>query len=199
DTYLPLLQQLQAVNGIYCVMGNHDYGSYAFKENSADYQNNLTQLQQNYQTLHWHLLNNEFAYIVKEQDTLVIAGTENQSLKKMFQSFGDIHQTLKDISGKHPIILMTHDPNYWTQELYKMQEPIVLTLSGHTHGMQIGMNTHWCRWSLYEWMMSPYWGGLYEKNGKYLYINLGLGQTAFPGRIGLRPEITVFKLISPSE
>lgn len=193
NPYMQQLQQIQSTDGIFCIMGNHDYGSYAFETGSNAYVQNLNELQQNYQKLNWQLLNNTFKYLIKNTDTLIIAGTENQSLKKMFQSYGDIHKTLDGISGNHLIILLTHDPNYWTKEIHQMNAPIALTLSGHTHGMQIGMDTKYCRWSLYQ-LMSNYWGGLYQKNNKYLYINLGLGQTAFPGRIGLRPEITVFHL-----
>lgn len=195
DKFMTHLQKIESKNGIYCIMGNHDYGSYAYDEGTEIYNKNIEQLEENYRILNWILLNNEHSYLTIESDTLVIAGTKNQSLKKMFQSDGDVYKTLEGLNNNHPIILMTHDPNYWVGEIYKIDAPIALTLSGHTHGMQIGMNTKWCRWSLYQLLMSNYWGGLYEKEGKRLYINLGLGQTGFPGRIGLRPEISVFRLV----
>ena len=193
--FLDVFRQIKAIDGVYVIMGNHDYGAYYNRWKSEDeVLQNQKELFDCYNQLHWRLLRNEAVYIEKNSDTLVIAGTENQSLKKTYYpSKGDFHLALQNIPKHLPVILMTHDPIYWEKEISQNKRPIMLTLSGHTHGLQIGYHTPSSQWNIFG-LFKKYSGGLYEKNGRYLYVNTGFGTVGFPFRIGLRPEITVLTL-----
>jgi predicted MPP superfamily phosphohydrolase len=193
--FLDVLQPMKATDGIYVVMGNHDYGSYYNRWKShEEVIQNQEELFDYYKQLQWHLLRNEAVYLAKNEDTLVVAGTENQCLQqKYYPCKGDFHLALQGVPEHYPVILMTHDPVYWEKEISQTQRPIMLTVSGHTHGLQIGYRTPSSQWSI--WSVFKKIGiGLYEENGRYLYVNTGFGTVGFPFRIGLRPEITVLVL-----
>jgi predicted MPP superfamily phosphohydrolase len=193
--FLNVLQSMKAADGVYVVLGNHDYGSY-YKQLKSDEEKaqNMEELFHYYRQLHWHLLRNEAAYVEKDGDTLVVAGTENQSLRKTYYpSRGDFHLALQDVPTSLPVVLMTHNPAYWEKEIAQDKRSVMLTVSGHTHGLQIGYRTPSSQWSI--WSVFRKIGiGLYEENGRYLYVNTGYGVVGFPFRIGLRPEITVLTL-----
>jgi predicted MPP superfamily phosphohydrolase len=193
--FLDVLQPMKANDGVYVVLGNHDYGSYYNRwKSQEEVIQNQEELFGYYRRLHWQLLRNEAVYIEKNGDTLVVAGTENQSLRlKHYPCKGDVHLTLQDVPEHYPVILMTHDPIYWEKEISQMQRPVMLTLSGHTHGMQIGYHTPSSQWSFWN-VFKKNGIGLYEENGRYLYVNTGFGTVGFPFRIGLQPEITVLTL-----
>lgn len=194
ERFLPVLQKLHAPDGVYNIMGNHDYGTYyRWKTEEEQTQNDIafsTYMEQ----LGWTLLRNESDYLVRNGDTIVLAGTENQCLHEShYPCEGDINVALQGIPKQYPVIVMTHDPIYWQKELKDTEHPVFLTLSGHTHGLQIGYRTKKRNWGLYR-VINKYWSGLYEENGNYLYINAGLGTVGFPFRIGLNPEITFITL-----
>jgi predicted MPP superfamily phosphohydrolase len=193
--FIDVLSQIKAKDGIYVVMGNHDYGSYYNRWKShEEVIQNQEELFNYYRQLCWRLLRNESVYIEKNGDTILLAGTENQCLRKTYYPCkGDFHFALQDVPPHYPTILMTHDPVYWEKEIAHDKRRILLTLSGHTHDMQIGYRTTSSRWSFMN-IFKKYTSGLYYENGRYLYINTGFGVVGFPFRIGVRPEITLLKL-----
>jgi predicted MPP superfamily phosphohydrolase len=192
--YMPILAQLQAKRGIYSVLGNHDYGRYArFKTDSARKEDVFKLVL--YQTLlGWHVLNNESVKLYEDAVPLgiTIAGVEFYSPKKMFVNEGDLTKTFKNVDTNDYVILLSHDPQAW-DEVLRRNLPANLTLSGHTHGMQLGIYTKRIRFSPAS-LLYKQWGGLYEKQGKQLYVNVGLGSVGFPARVGMPPEITVIRL-----
>ena len=193
--FFDVLQPMQAADGVYVVLGNHDYGSYYNRwKSDEEVIQNQEELFDYYRALQWHLLRNESVYLEKGGDTLVIAGVENQCTKPAhYPCKGDLHLALQGVPEHHPVILMAHNPLSWKNEISQAQRPILLTVSGHTHGMQIGYRTPSSQWSVWS-VFNKIGMGLYEANGRYLYVNTGFGTTGFPFRIGLRPEITVLTL-----
>jgi predicted MPP superfamily phosphohydrolase len=192
--YLPILSKLKARYGIYSVLGNHDYGRYArFSNDSlrkADVQNLIA-----YQTsLGWKVLNNESVRLFWDSLPIgiTIAGMEYYSPKKMFINEGDLNKTFEKIDTTDFVILLSHDPQAWYDVLDQNLQAN-LTLSGHTHGMQLGYYSENLKFSPAS-ILYKQWGGLYEKQGKFLYVNIGLGVVGFPVRIGMPPEITIIYL-----
>jgi len=192
--YMPILSQLRATYGIYSVLGNHDYGRYAyFKTDSARKEDVFKLIL--YQTLlGWNVLNNESVKIYNDSIPLglTVAGVEFYSPKRMFVNEGDLIKTFQNVDTNDYIILLSHDPQAWDDVLLK-NLPANLTLSGHTHGMQLGIYTSRFRLSPAS-ILYKHWGGLYEKQDKLLYVNVGLGSVGFPARVGMPPEITVIRL-----
>jgi len=192
--YMPILAQLRAHYGIYSVLGNHDYGRYAhFKTDSARKEDVFKLVL--YQTLlGWKVLNNESVRLYEDSIPLrlTIAGVEFYSPKKMFINEGDLTKTFQHVDTTDYVILLSHDPQAWDDMILK-NLPANLTLSGHTHGMQLGIYTDRFKFSPAS-ILYKHWGGLYEKQGKLLYVNVGLGAVGFPARVGMPPEITVIQL-----
>ncbi len=188
-----ILSRLSAPHGVFSVLGNHDYGDYFQWESAADKKANMKEMLAVQERMGWRLLMNEWQPLVLGGDTIVLAGVENWG-SPPFPRYGDIEKALQGTSRYPFIILLSHDPTHWDAEVLG-QSNVDLTLSGHTHGMQVGIETAMLRWSPSE-LRYPRWGGLYEKYGQYLYVNRGLGYVAFPGRIGMPPEITIINLRS---
>lgn len=192
--FLPVLERLKAPDGVYCVMGNHDYGTYYRWKTEEERTENDARLLQYFDQLGWKLLRNESDFLIRGRDSIAIAGTENRCFHEThYPCEGDVELALQNISKSCPAIVMTHDPVYWENELRHSKRPLFLTLSGHTHGMQIGYRTKKSYWTL-DRVVNKYSSGLYHEKEKYLYINSGLGTVGFPFRIGLNPEITVIQL-----
>ncbi|MCL2289776.1 MAG: metallophosphoesterase [Bacteroidetes bacterium] len=192
--YMSILSQLKATQGIYSVLGNHDYGRYArFKTDSARKEDVFKLVL--YQTLlGWKVLNNESVKLYEDSIPLglTIAGVEFYSPKRMFVNEGDLTKTFQNVDTNDYVILLSHDPQAW-DDVIRRNLPANLTLSGHTHGMQLGIYTNKIRFSPAA-ILYKHWGGLYEKQGKLLYVNVGLGSVGFPARVGVPPEITVIRL-----
>ena len=190
----PLINRLKELNskdGIYLVLGNHDYGTYYHWKNDSHKNKNFNDLLNYFKGLNWTLLRNESIYLVKDNDTLILVGTEHYSRSKShYPSNANIELALENIPNSIPIIAMTHNPDYWADKIRFMDNPILLTFSGHTHGMQIGFTGKSKKTNLYC-LKNRYSAGLYEYNNKYLYINTGFGTVGFPFRIGIKPEISV--------
>jgi predicted MPP superfamily phosphohydrolase len=196
--FLKTLRQLQAPDGVYFVMGNHDYGSYYRWKTERESLKNDAKLLQYFERLGWKILRNKSDYLICRNDTIAVAGTENKCFHQShYPCDGDIELALREVPVFYPVIVMTHDPVYWEEELRYNERPLFLTLSGHTHGMQIGYRTKTKQWGLYR-VLNKYSNGLYYENEKYLYINSGLGTVGFPFRIGLNPEITLLTLKHPA-
>lgn len=193
--WIESLKGLQAKYGKYAVTGNHDYGDYTRWNHPKDKQANLKHFFENMQAMGFRLLNNAHIPIVSHGDTLWLAGVENWG-KPPFPQYGNLKVALDSIPKNQPIILLSHDPSHWRTEVLKY--PIHLTLSGHTHAMQMGIQIGKRKWSPSQYLY-PEYDGLYQNGYQYLYVSRGQGYLGFPGRIGLRPIITLLTLENNSQ
>lgn len=187
-----VLVQLKAKKGKYAVLGNHDYGDYSNWKSPKDKQANHESIKYFFKKIGFNLLLNDAEIIRNNGSKLAIVGVENWGIPP-FKQYGDLEKALlkvKDISFK---ILLSHDPTHWSEEVVK-QTDIALTLSGHTHGMQAGFQTKNIKWSPIKYKYK-HWAGLYIKGIQYLHVNRGLGWLGFPGRLGMRPEISFITLV----
>ena len=191
--YLPILSRIQAPHGVYAILGNHDYGNYKTWLTRDAWQANLDDLRQVYEDLGWTLLRNESGALTQGGKTIPVIGVDNWSALKRFINYGDLRQAIEGVSQDAFQILLSHDPTHWSQEVVWAYPQIDLTLSGHTHGMQLGMDFTRFKASPAR-MIYKHWAGLYRKGSQYLYVNRGLGFFGFPARLGVYPEITVIEL-----
>lgn len=191
DEFIPSLKKINAKYGVYSILGNHDYGEYVDWKSEEDWKNNMIKLAENQEKIGFKLLKNENVKIEKDNDQIAVIGLENWGLPP-FPQYGDLAKAQKGTENIDFKILMSHDPSHWDAEVINKAK-IDLTLSGHTHGMQFGINIPGIKWSPVKWKY-PRWAGLYGEGCQKLYVNVGIGYIGFPGRIGFYPEITVFKL-----
>ncbi|WP_175622018.1 metallophosphoesterase [Chryseobacterium schmidteae] len=190
--FIPLFSKIKAKDGKFAVLGNHDYGDYV-KWNSKDEQNkNLETLIDYQKQAGFDMLRNENRIIEKNGENIYILGVENWGLKP-FPQYGDIDKALENVPQNATKILMSHDPTHFDYVVKKHPKDIHLTLSGHTHGMQFGLDLKNIKWSPVQYKY-PKWADLYESEGKMLYVNRGFGVLGYPGRVGVLPEITLFEL-----
>lgn len=187
DTTKDILAKLHANDGVFSILGNHDYSLYTRWESEELLKKDADAIIQQQRAFGWNLLLNENRNIVRGTDTLSIIGVENTSTKHKFRSFGNLGTALQGAEGEFKILL-THDPSHWRNEVLPTTD-IDLTLSGHTHAMQSTL----FGWSIISFAYKEYMG-LYKEGNRYLYVNIGLGETMFPFRVGARPEITVITL-----
>ena len=188
-----LFATLQAPDGVFSIMGNHDYGDYSSWETPEAKQQNLEHLFQLQKQMGWQLLLNEHCYLERNGKKIALIGVENWGHGR-FSKYGDLNKAMEGINTEDFKILMSHDPTHWQEVVLPENKDIQLTLSGHTHGMQCGIEIPgWLKWSPSQYIYK-YWGGMYEEDGKYLNVNRGFGYHAFPGRLGVWPEITVIEL-----
>lgn len=186
-----VFNQLIAKEGKYAILGNHDYGDYSQWETSAAKQENFAAILQFYTTTGFKLLLNKAEILSKDHEEIAMIGVENWG-KPPFKQYGDLQKALAQVKDIPFKILLSHDPTHWTEEVIDKTD-IALTLSGHTHGMQAGFQYKNLQWSPIKYKFK-HWAGLYQHNAQYLYVNRGLGWLGFPGRIGMRPEITFIEL-----
>lgn len=192
--FIDILGQLKATHGVYSILGNHDYGDYFYqKEDIEGKQHNYTLMQKIHQKMGWNLLLNGNHVIEKNGDRLAILGVENWGDKGRFQKYGDIDKAKNGCLDSDIKLLLSHDPSHWEAQVLPNHEDIAATFSGHTHGMQFGIEIPGFKWSPSQYMYTQ-WAGLYEKKNQQIYVNRGLGFIGYPGRVGILPEITVFEL-----
>ena len=185
-------KQLHAKDGVYSVLGNHDYGDYVQWDSPEDKLKNLEDLKQIHQQLGFCLLNNESVFLSRGKQRIAVVGVENWG--EGFIKKGNLKEALQEVDKKDFKVLLSHDPTHWQYEVIDDPNFIHLTLSGHTHGMQFGIEIPGViKWSPAGWRYK-YWGGIYKEKGKYINVNRGFGYLAFPGRVGMPPEITVIEL-----
>ena len=185
-------KQLHAKDGVYSVLGNHDYGDYVQWDSPDEKAKNLETLKQIHQQLGFCLLNNASVFLSRGQQRIAVVGVENWG--QGFVKKGNLKQALSQVDKKDFKILLSHDPTHWQYEVLKDPNFIHLTLSGHTHGMQFGIEIPGViKWSPAGWRYK-YWGGVYKEKDRYINVNRGFGYLAFPGRVGMPPEITVIEL-----
>ena len=193
DNWKSLFATLQAPDGVFSIMGNHDYGDYSSWETPEAKQQNLEHLFQLQKQMGWQLLLNEHCYLERNGEKIALIGVENWGHGR-FSKYGDLNKAMEGVNTEDFKILMSHDPTHWQEIVLPENKDIQLTLSGHTHGMQCGIEIPgWLKWSPSQYIYK-YWGGMYEEDGKYLNVNRGFGYHAFPGRLGVWPEITVIEL-----
>lgn len=195
DEFVPFIQLFQSIkarDGKFSVLGNHDYGDYGHWESANEKAQNIPRLQAMEKLAGFTMLRNENVAIEKNGDKLYILGVENWG-EKPFPQYGDLDRAAAGVPPQAAKILMSHDPTHFDYHVKKHPADVQLTLSGHTHGMQFGLDLKNVRWSPVQYRYKK-WADLYESNGKYLYVNRGFGVLAYPGRVGINPEITVFEL-----
>src|SRR5690606_14861607 len=175
-------------------LGNHDYGDYATWPSPEAQQrdvDNLIRMEED--VLGFRNLRNESVRLEKDGSSIDLIGVENWG-HPPFPQHGDLEKATENLETDSFKILMSHEPTHFDAQVKQFSKKIHLTLSGHTHGMQFGIEIPgWIKWSPASFQY-PKWAGLYEERGRYLYVNRGFGYLAFPGRVGIWPEITVFEL-----
>jgi predicted MPP superfamily phosphohydrolase len=196
-----ILAKLKAKNGIYSILGNHDYGDYSPWTDKESKQENMNKLYDFYHELNWKLLLNENHVLKSGADEIAILGVENWGSLGRFQKYGDLQKAITGVEHIPVKILLSHDPSHWEIMTLDFPANIGLTLAGHTHGAQFGFEFPGFRWSPAQYIYK-YWAGLYSERNKstgekqYLYVNRGIGTIGYPGRVGILPEITLIELQS---
>ncbi|MDA0912443.1 MAG: metallophosphoesterase [Bacteroidetes bacterium] len=194
EPWISPFAKLSAPLGKFSIMGNHDYADYGPFEDE-EREASRQRLYQIHEEMGFRLLRNEHVKIRKGNEELLLLGVENWG--RGFRKSGDLKKAMEESGCENKVtILMSHDPTHWEEQVMQGKAPIELTLSGHTHGMQFGMEIPWLgvKWSPSKWRYKR-WGGLYEEQGQFLHINRGFGVLGFHGRIGMPPEITVIELM----
>jgi len=195
DMHLETFKMLKAPYGVYSCLGNHDYGDYKQWETTAAKQKNLQDLKDVHQNSGWRLLMNEHVPIEKDGQKIALLGIENWGGNLKFPRYGKLENAHAATESYPFKILLSHDPSHWDVQVSQESKynDIDLTLSGHTHGMQFGIEIPGFKWSPVKYIYK-HWAGLYKQNNQHLYVNRGLGFLGYPGRIGIWPEITVIEL-----
>ncbi len=191
EPWVDTFSRLRAPLGQFSILGNHDYGDYAQWPSDEAKAENLALLERLHAQTGFRLLKNEHLRLERDGQHLVLAGVENWGLG--FKQKGDLGATLAGLSPEQFILLMSHDPSHWDAQVREHPARVELTLSGHTHGMQFGVEVGELRWSPVKYRY-PRWAGLYQEGQHQLYVNRGFGFIGFPGRVGIWPEITVLTL-----
>jgi predicted MPP superfamily phosphohydrolase len=191
--YFDVLKKIQAPMGVYSILGNHDYGDYYKWNDNIEKTTNLANLKKFHHELGWKLLLNEHTYIEKGEDRIGLIGVENWSAHHNFSRYGDMNVATNGFEPKEFNILLSHDPSHWHAEVTEKYPYVDLTLSGHTHGFQFGVEIPGFKWSPVQYFYKE-WADLYTQGKQNLYVNRGLGWLFYPGRVGILPEITVFEL-----
>lgn len=188
--FVPVLRRLSAPDGVFSIMGNHDYGDYSSWQSDSAKAADIALLRRLQADMGWTMLNNDHSWLVRGNDSIALIGVENIG-DPPFRTYGSLPDAYPDVADSHPKILLSHNPAHWVDSICDNPHTnIFLTLAGHTHGMQIavaGISPAALRYKE--------WGGLHADSlGHFLYVNLGLGTVAMPARIGANPEITILKL-----
>jgi len=192
DPWKDTFAKLKASYGKYSVLGNHDYGDYTRWASDEAKTANLVSLKKVHKEIGFKLLLNDSVKIHKDGQSIALIGVENWG-KGGFHKYGSLNHAVANVSDDEFKILMSHDPSHWEAKTLEHEKHINLALAGHTHGMQFGIELFGFQWSPVKYVY-PQWAGLYEKHGKYLYVNRGFGFLGFKGRLGIWPEITVITL-----
>ncbi|MGM0634579.1 MAG: metallophosphoesterase [Bacteroidota bacterium] len=188
-----LFAQIKAKDGVFSILGNHDYGDYYNWNSAQEKRDNLNQLKKVQADMGWKLLLDEHHFIEKNNQKIAIVGVENWG-KGGFKQKGDIDKAGKALDKNDFKILLSHDPSHWDEIVKNHPKNYQLTLSGHTHGMQFGIDIPgWFKWSPVKFRYK-HWAGIYQEAHKFINVNRGFGYLAYPGRVGMWPEITLIKL-----
>jgi uncharacterized protein len=191
EPYLDRFGALKAPYGQFSILGNHDYGDYIQWPSEKEKIDNLDRLKEHHATLGYRLLLDEHVMLEKGGQKIVVIGVQNWG--RGFIKLGDLDKALEGVDKDAFKICLSHDPTHWEEKIKHHPTPIQLTLSGHTHGAQFGVETNKFRWSPVEYRYQD-WAGLANEKDRYLYVNRGFGFLAFSGRLGIWPEITKITL-----
>ena len=192
--YMDVFNRLKAPMGVYSTLGNHDYGDYVHWDTPEEKKANLERLKNVHGELGWRLLMNELVELQKGDEKIALIGIENWGAKARFPKYGDMKKAYQGADTYPFKILMSHDPSHWDAQVRPSYPAVDLTLSGHTHGMQFGVEIPGFKWSPVQYIYKQ-WAGLYEEGRQKLYVNRGYGFIGYPGRVGILPEITVLELV----
>ena len=191
EPFKDIFGSIKAQHGQFSILGNHDYGDYVAWESPRHKTENLNRLKQHHADMGYKLLLDEHIRIQKDNESIVLAGVENWG--KGFGERGDLQKALHGTNDKDFKVLLSHDPSHWDEQVKVNQNPIHLTLSGHTHGMQMGVEIPGFKWSPVKFRYKN-WAGIAAHEDRHLYVNRGYGFIGFTGRVGIWPEITVLTL-----
>ncbi|PVW14204.1 metallophosphoesterase [Marixanthomonas spongiae] len=193
DRWKPVFSNLKAKDGVFSVLGNHDYGDYVNWDTKAAKAENLSKLKSIQKEMGWDLLLNENRTIARNGQQIKLVGVENWGAGG-FKKAGDLNKASEGITKEDFKILLSHDPSHWKEQVKENDRNYQLTLSGHTHGMQFGIEIPGIiKWSPVKYRYEN-WAGIYEEFGRYINVNRGFGFIGYPGRVGIWPEITVIQL-----
>lgn len=194
EDFIDVFDKIEAKHGVYSVLGNHDYGDYVRWDSIEDKRQNLENLKNIHRKMGWDILINENRLLDINGEKVAVIGVENYSAHPRFPKYGDLSKAYQGTTDARLKLLLSHDPTHWKDQVIKDYQDIDITFSGHTHGMQFGVEIPgWIKWSPVQYVYKQ-WAGLYQEGGQYLYVNRGLGFLAYPGRVGILPEITVIDL-----
>lgn len=188
-----LFSKIKAPLGVFSTLGNHDYGDYVPWPSAEAKKQNLQDLIQHHKDMGWDILLDEHRIIEKDGHKLAVIGIQNWSAVGKFPKYGNLKKAYEGVPQDSVQLLLSHDPSHWKAEVQPHYPNINATFSGHTHGMQFGVDTKYYRWSPVK-MVYKQWIDLYTEGEQHLYVNRGFGYLGYPGRMGIYPEITVFEL-----
>lgn len=197
--FVPVLKKIESKQGKFSILGNHDYGDYFYRTDDPEYHqkkaHNKDLMKQYHKEAGFRLLLDENVQYELNGKVLSIIGIENWGAKARFPKYGDLKRAYSGTEASALKLLLSHDPSHWEAQVRKDFKDIDVTFSGHTHGMQFGVEIPGFKWSPVKYIY-PQWAGLYKQENQSLYVNRGLGFIGYPGRVGISPEITVFELES---
>jgi predicted MPP superfamily phosphohydrolase len=193
DEYREVFARLKAPMGVYSCLGNHDYGDYRSWPSQEAKVANLERLKGLHAEMGWKLLMNEHVALERDGQRIAVLGIENWGAKANFPKYGKMEDAWRGTEDYPVKILLSHDPSHWEAQVQKQYPDIDLMLSGHTHGMQFGLEIPGFRWSPVQYVYRQ-WAGLYRQGQQHLYVNRGFGFLGYPGRVGILPEITLLEL-----
>jgi predicted MPP superfamily phosphohydrolase len=193
EPYLDVFDKLKAPLGVYSIFGNHDYGDYVPWENEVAKRQNLETLKSHHAKMGWRLLWDENVAIERGGEQIALIGVQNWSGLRNFARYGNLEKAYAGAQNYPFKILLSHDPTHWDAEVRPKFGDIDLTLSGHTHGFQFGVEIPGFRWSPVQYVYRQ-WAGLYREGPQAIYVNRGYGFIGYPGRVGILPEITLLEL-----
>jgi len=193
--YIDALKNIKSKDGKLSILGNHDYCDYVMlKRDSNEWKDNFKKLLDLEREVGFDLLLNESRVISKGKNKFNIVGVENWGAGN-FSKDGDLDAAMSIVDDRLPTILLSHDPSHWSEVVLKSNYDIDLQLSGHTHGMQFGIEIPGFKWSPAKYRYKE-WAGLYKNSGKQIYVNRGLGHLGYAGRVGIMPDISVLNIMS---
>ena len=191
--WISTFSKVKAPLGVFSVLGNHDYGDYVNWGSAQEKRQNLIDLVNIQKAMGWNLLVNQNHILEVDGEQIAIVGVENWGAKARFPKYGKLSEAIKGTESVSTKLLLSHDPSHWQAEVLPMYPDIDAMFSGHTHGMQMGVDIPGFKWSPVQYVYDE-WAGLYRQDNRYLYVNRGFGYLGYPGRICMPPEITTIEL-----